>query len=129
MCGSNSKFFAGITKSEDASYGYSPENPITIRNGDLQKSINSTHYFISRLFTVKGNELQIVARGSVATPNYNNKASKLTYAGQPFSYGDGPLLDRYILTPVNETDTFALYINPYVKGEMKIPNGLIFKNE
>ncbi|WP_289054116.1 hypothetical protein [Carboxylicivirga marina] len=126
---SNPKFFADITKSEDDSYGYSAENPITIKNGDLEKSINSSYYFISRLLTAKGNKLQIVARASVKNPNYNTKASKLTYAGQPISYGDGPLLDRYIMVPENESDTFKIYINPYMKGEIKIPKGLVFKNE
>ncbi len=128
---SNPKFFANTTSTEDPSYGYTAENPITIKNADLKNSIGSSYYYLSRLRTEKGNKFQLVQRFSVNNPNYKEPAIPLTnrYTGQPLSYGTGPLLDFYILVPENETDTLKLYINPYLKGEVKVPVGLKFEIE
>ncbi|NPA67162.1 MAG: hypothetical protein GXO50_00985 [Chlorobi bacterium] len=128
---SNSKYFSEINPAEDPSYGYSPENPITIKNGDLHKSIGYSYYYLSRLRTEKGNKLRLVQRFSIENPNYKKPAVSLQnrYTGQPLSYGTGPLLDCYILVPENENDTIKLYINPYSKGEVKIPTGLKFEKE
>jgi len=128
---SNPKFFANTHQTDDPSYGYTPENPITIKNADLNNSIGSSYYYLSRLRTEKGNKLQLIQRFSVNNPNYKKPAVPLTnrYTGQPLNYGTGPLLDYYILLPENETDTVKLYINPYLKGEVKVPVGLKFENE
>ncbi len=127
----NPKFFSATTQTDDPSYGYTPENPITIKNGDLYNSIGSSYYYLSRLRTEKGNKLKLIQRFSVANPNYKKPAIPLTnrYTGQPLNYGTGPLLDLYILSPENENDTIKLYINPYLKGEIKIPVGLKFEDE
>ena len=128
---SNPKFFANTTSTEDSSYGYTAENPITIKNADLNNSIGSSYYYLSRLRTEKGNQLQMVQRFSVNNPNYKKPAVPLTnrYTGQPLSYGTGPLLDYYIFVPENEADTIELYINPYLKGEVRVPIGLKFEKE
>ena len=128
---SNPKFFSATTQTEDPSYGYTSENPIAIKNADLNNSIGSSYYYLSRLRTEKGNKLKLVQRYSVSNPNYKEPAIPLInrYTGQPLSYGSGPLLDFYILLPENENDTIELYINPYLKGEIKIPVGLKFENE
>ena len=128
---SNPKFFANVQKTEDKSYGYTAENPVTIKNADLGNSINSSYYYLSRLRTEKGNKLQLIMRYSVGNPNYKKPVMPMTnrYTGEPLNYGTGPLLDLYILKPENENDTIRLYINPYLKGEIKIPNGLRFEKE
>ena len=128
---SNPKFFANVTSTEDPSYGYTAENPITIKNADLNNSIGSAYYYLSKLRTEKGNKLQLVQRYSVDNPNYKEPAVPMTnrYTGQPLSYGTGPILDFYILVPENETDTVKIYINPYQKGEVKVPVGLKFEIE
>ncbi len=128
---SNSKFFANIIDTNDPSYGYTPENPITIKNANLNNSIRSSYYYLSRLRTEKGNKLQLIQRFSVINPNYEKPAIPLKnkYTGQPLSYGTGPLLDCYVLVPKNEIDTITLYINPYLKGKVKIPVGLKFESE
>jgi hypothetical protein len=128
---SNPKFFANPTNTDDQSYGYTVKNPITIKNSDLNNSIGSSYYFLSRLRTEKGNKLQLVQRYSVDNPAYKKPALSLThrFTGQPLSYGTGPLLDYYILVPENETDTIKLYINPYLKGEVRIPFSLKFEKE
>jgi hypothetical protein len=43
-------------------------------------------------------------RYSVGNPNYKEPAIPLTnrYTGMPLNHGTGPLLDLYILKPVNE---------------------------
>ena len=128
---SNPKFFAKVQKTEDLSYGYTVENPIAIKNADLGNSINSCYYYLSRLRTEKGNKLQLIERYSVGNPSYKEPVLPLTnrYTGMPLNHGTGPLLDLYILKPVNENDTIRLYINPYLKSSVKIPYGLEFEKE
>ena len=125
----NAKYFSNIKPTDDKTYGYSAENPITIKNGDLQNSINSSYYYLSQLATEKLNKLRIIQRYSIPNPNYKKPVLPLAnrYTGQPMNYGNGPILDKYILIPENEKDTIVLYINPYIKGNgVKIPAGLIF---
>ena len=126
----NPKYFANVTSIDDPSYGYTPENPITIKNGDFLNSIRSSQYYISKLRTEKGNKLKLIQRYSVVNPNYKEPAVPLInrYTGQPLN-GNGPILDLYILVPEQETDTIKLYINPYKKGDVKIPLGLKFDFE
>ena len=38
---SNPKFFAKVQKTENLSYGYTIDNPVTIKNGDLGHSVMS----------------------------------------------------------------------------------------
>jgi hypothetical protein len=127
----NPKFFSSIELTNDETYGYTAENPVTIKNADLYNSIGSSYYYLSRLRTEKGNKLQLIEKFSVNNPNYQKPPFPLQnrYTGQPLSYGTGPLLDLYILKPENETDTIRIYINPYLKGEIKVPNGLNFVKE
>ena len=128
---SNPIFFAKVQKTEDTSYGYTIDNPVAIKNADLGNSINSSYYYLSRLRTEKGNKLQLIKRHSVENPNYKKPALPLTnrFTGKPLNYGTGPLLDLYILKSVNENDTIRLYINPYLRGSVKIPYGLEFESE
>ncbi|MBP8945273.1 MAG: hypothetical protein KBG25_05130 [Paludibacteraceae bacterium] len=129
---SNPKFFSKIEPTTDLSYGYTAENPVTIKNMDLNNSISSSYYYLSRLRTEKGNKLQLIQRFSVENPNYEKPKIALQnrYTGEPLSYGTGrPILDLYILKPENETDTIKIYINPYLKGTVKIPCGLKFEKE
>jgi hypothetical protein len=127
----NPKFFASIEKAEDPSYGYSAENPVTIKNADLNNSIGASYYYLSRLRTEKGNKLELIQRFSIGNPNYKKPAIPLQnrFTGQPLNYGTGPLLDLYILKPINQNDTIKLYVNPYLKGKVKIPVGLKFEKE
>ena len=127
----NTKFFSSIESSTDPTYGYTAENPVTIKNADLNNSIGLSYYYISRLRTEKGNKFHIIERFSVGNPNYHEPAVPLQnrYTGQPLNYGKGPIIDLYILLPENETDTIELYINPYLKGEIKVPYELKFEKE
>lgn len=55
----NPKFFANTYQTDDPLYGYTPENPITIKNSDLNNSIGASYYYLSRIRTEKGNKLQL----------------------------------------------------------------------
>lgn len=57
---SNPKFFSSIESATDKTYGYTAENPVTVKNTDLRNSINSSYYYLSRLRTEKGNKLEFV---------------------------------------------------------------------
>ncbi len=128
---SNPKFFSSVDSTTDLSYGYSDENPVPIKNADLNSSIGSSYYFLSRLRTEKGNKLKLIQRYSVENPNYKKPAIALQnrFTGEPLNYGTGPMLDCYILKAENESDTFRIYINPYLNGTPKIPCGLKFEKE
>jgi hypothetical protein len=127
----NPKFFSKIESTTDLSYGYTAENPVAMKNADLNNSIGSSYYYLSRLRSEKGNKLKSVQRFSVENPNYKKPAIALQnrYTGEPMSYGTGPILDLYILSPESEKDTIKIYINPYLKGIVKIPSGLKFVKE
>ncbi|ARS35650.1 hypothetical protein [Pontibacter actiniarum] len=128
---SNQKLFSSVEPAKDPSYGYTAENPIAIKNTDLSSSVNSSYYFLSQLRSSNGNKLEIIRRYSVDNPNYTKAAAPVVnqHTGAPLSYGTGPFLDFYMLKPVNEADTIKLYINPYHKGEIKVPVGLQFEKE
>ncbi len=127
----NQKFFSTVDPSLDPTYGYTAENPVTIKNADLGSSIESSYYFLSRLRTSEGNKLKLIIRYSIGNPNYKKPPIALVnrFTGEPLNYGTGPLLDKYILKPENELDTIKIYINPYLKGIVKIPKGLKFEKE
>ena len=115
--------------SEDEDYGYISTQPVEIKNGPLESSINSSYYFISRLRTEDGESMKLIGRSSVRNPHYKSTGLNNRYTGQPIG-GDGMFLDRYVLTPANNpNDTIIIFINPYKKGEIKIPKGLKFEKE
>jgi hypothetical protein len=128
---SNSKFFNSIELSTDPTYGFTSKNPVTIKNTDLVNSINSCYYYLSRLRTIHDNKLLLIQRYSVRNPFYKKPAIQFQnrYTGRPLNSGKGPLLDLYIMKPENEMDTIKIFINPYLKGPVKIPAGLKFDKE
>jgi hypothetical protein len=126
---SNTKLFSEVQITDDLTYGYTIEKPITIKNGDPQNSIRSSYYYLSRLRAESGNKLQLISRSSVINPNYREPAIPLynRYTGQPLTQGEGMMIDLYVLVPENESDTIRLYINSYKKDEIKVPVGLKFE--
>jgi len=106
----NPKFFSKVESATDPTYGYTPENPIMIKNSNLSRSINASYYYISRLRSSNGNRFSLLANFSTKNPNYKNKFSfvKNRYTGLPISNGTGPILDVYLLKPKNESDTIRV---------------------
>lgn len=126
---SNQKYFSKIEPSDDKLYGYTAKNPIKIKNGDLQSSIESSYYFLSRLRTAGGQSFKLVYRATVDNPNYRSTPFTNRYTGMPIGYG-GMLMDKYYLIPAEgKPDTVIIFINPYVKSDIKIPMGLKFDKE
>lgn len=125
------EYFADIEISEDPGYGYSAENPIKLRVGNQQRTIQEMYAFLSGLRKMDGNPLKLVGQAAVKNPNYDGKMSKLSnrYTGERLSYGNGLLLDRIILVSQSDSDTIQLYFNTYVKEELKIPQGLMMTKE
>lgn len=127
----NPKYFSSVEQSQNEDYGYTSMEPVKIKNGSLKSSINSSYYYLSRLRTENGDGdgLRLVGRSSVGNPNYKSTGLYNRYSGQPIG-GSGMLLDKYFLTPANNpSDTIIIFINPYQKGEIKIPKGLKFVKE
>lgn len=129
---SNSRFFSNITESDDATYGYTPENPIMIRNHSLDKSIGSSNYYVDCLRSNDGKKLQLVDQKVIANPKYDSSLSNFDshYTGEALSYGNGPTLDLYkLIAEEKKSDTISIYINNYVESVVKVPKGLKFKKE
>ncbi|WP_339738509.1 hypothetical protein [uncultured Sunxiuqinia sp.] len=125
----NPKYFSSVEQSQNEAYGYTPLEPVEIKNGPLESSINSSYYYFSRLRTTDGESLKIIGRSSFGNPHYKSTGIYNRYTEQPIG-GGGMLLDRYVLTPANNPkDTIIIFINPYKKGETKIPKGLKFEKE
>jgi len=127
---SNFELFDTVLEvSDDPTYGYTPENPVTIKNGDLGSSINSSYYFLSRLRTENGNKFQLLMRACRENPNYKELTFPIKdlYTGRQLNYGNGPLIDMYLLKAENENDTIRIFINPYLQGDIKVPYGLKFE--
>ncbi len=127
----NSKFFSKITESDESTYGYTPENPIMIRNHTLDKSIGSSNYYINCLRNSDGKKLQLVDQKIIVNPKYDSSLEYMDshYTGEALSYGNGPTLDLYRLINEGQSDTINIYINTYVESEVKVPKGLKFKKE
>lgn len=119
---SNQKFFTEIKPSDNKLYGYTAENPIKIKNGDEHNSIKSSYYFLSRLRTADGRGFKLIYQAAVDNPNCYGAIFTNRFAGM--------ILDKYCLIPKEgEQDTVILFINPFVKGDIKIPMGLKFEKE
>ncbi len=125
----NPKYFSSIEKSQSDYYGYSLNEPVAIKNGPLDRSINSSYYFLSRLRTENGDTLKLIGRESVRNPEYESTGIYNRFSGQQIG-GGGPILDKYFLIPKKSSnDTIIIFINPYKKDKIKIPKGLLFENE
>ena len=132
LCGcgvQNVKFFSSIQSADDETYGYTASNPILIKNADLGKSINASYYYMSRLRSSNGNNLELIDRFSVGNPNYDDPKIPVNnrYTGQPLNKGGAPLLDCWVL--LSDKDTITLYTNPYKKGVVQVPNGMTFSQD
>lgn len=124
----NHKYFAGMLNSTDQTYGYTMENPVLIKNADLDHSIGSSYYYLQHLRSGKGNKLVLLKRSAVFNPAYKKPGVELVnrYTGMPIN-SESPVIDLYFLKAEYEPDTVKIYINPYKKGKVSIPVGLTFE--
>ncbi len=103
----NERYFSNFENATDSDYGFTIENPILIKNGNLKNSLKSADYFLSKLEMKDGKSLEISEQKSYPNPNGEN---------QLFAYT--------LKTQEPQPTTLQIFINPYEKGEIKIPKGV-----
>jgi hypothetical protein len=97
-------------KSDDSTYGYQQHNPVKV--GGLTNGPSNERRFLNGLRGPGGERVSYYRAGSCCpfkTPNglMNNTG----------------LLDKYLITWENSTDTLVIYINMYDEGDLKVPVG------
>lgn len=126
-CISTNKLLTSLEHSEHDNYGYSIENPILIGHfSSWQKNTDVALLYLSKLM-YNEKTLQFVLHATVKKPSdqpRKRKSLPLLY-GTPSSLG-GEFLDLYLMVPRGTTDTLNLYFDVEIKGETKIPKGLVF---
>jgi len=132
ICFTNSSFgqndFTKLATSTDSSYGYSAENPLKTKKGNLVKSIINSENFLSGLKTEDNQSLIYLFRGTVSNPTYKEPKVRIynRYTGVPLS-GKSGLLDKYVFVTSNTRDTVRLFVDTYNKGTLLLPIGLKFE--
>jgi hypothetical protein len=117
--------FASLSLSEDSTYGYSNMNPLKMKKGNQQKSIEYSEKFLKGLITIDNHKLKYLMRYSIDDPKYNHSSVHLTdrFTGMPLN-GKLGLLDEYIFLVSERMDTIRIYVDIYNKGNLFIPKGL-----
>lgn len=119
------KDFSTLVSSNDSTYGYSNMNPLKMKKGDQQKSVEYSIKFLKGLRTLDNYKLNYKMRYSVADPKYDRSSVHLTnrFTGMPLN-GKLWLLDEYIFLVSEKMDTIRIYVDIYNKGDLFIPKGL-----
>jgi hypothetical protein len=122
------KEFLNLQTSADSSYGYTAQNPLRLKKGNQQKSMEYSYSFLSGLRTQDGQTFKLLYTATTDNPNYKEPKIKLTnrYSGMPLN-GNLGLLDKYVLLTSNTKDTVRLYVDVYNKGELQLPIGLKYE--
>ncbi|HVK97942.1 MAG TPA: hypothetical protein VM368_08995 [Flavisolibacter sp.] len=123
------KEFLSLQTSADSSFGYTTQNPMRLKKGNQQKSMEYAYNFLIGLRTQDGQTLKLLSRATVINPSHRESKIKLTnrFTGMPLS-GNLGLLDRYEFLTVNTKDTVRLYVDTYNKGELYLPVGLKYEH-
>lgn len=122
------KEFAALQNATDSTFGYTPQNPLPLKNGNQQKSIRYASTFLRGLRTSDNQTLGFYYRSSMDNPN--SKGSRLRIrdrSGMPLN-GKLDILDKYAFVTSTTKDTIILYVDIYNKGALMIPVGLKFDN-
>ena len=101
------------TESVTMEYGYSPENPIRVGDGDATNGPMNERIFLSSLRGPNGEKVSFNRLGSCCefeTPN---------------GFLGGGLLDMYEVNYDGLAEPKILYLNMYDPGEIKPPRGFI----
>lgn len=126
---SNAKLFQDVVPTDDKTYGYTEKNPVNVKNGGLESSIDASYYYISRLRTERGEKLKVLTRKSKPASGFKEYPMQpySRRTGMPIGSGGGEIIDFYTLVTEDGRDTISLYLNAYRKGPAKIPAGLVFE--
>jgi hypothetical protein len=117
--------FSKLTLSKDSSYGYTHLNPVKVKKGNYNRSINYSLEFLSKLRTDDNQKLEMVSHFSVHNPKHPRPRAHMTnrYAGTPVTGRFGSL-DAYKMVTSEKRDTLIIYFDIHRKGDMKVPKGL-----
>lgn len=99
--------FSNLPNSIDSSYGYTAQNPLKLKKGNQEKSINKSYHFLSVLRTQDNQTLKLLFRSSMQDPNYKEPDIRLTnrFSGMPI--GKLGILDKYVfLTSIQKTQSY-----------------------
>lgn len=109
----------------DSTFGFTSQNPIKLKNGNYNKSLQYSVGYLKQLKTEDGQQLILIRRGSVEDPNHSQKNPLLVnrYTGMPLN-GKLGILDKYQFVTEKTRDTLTLFVDIYNKGELLVPNGL-----
>lgn len=104
--------------SEDATYGFSKNNPIQVGGVSSNEGPINERRFLNALAGPNGEAITYFRAGSCCPIKSNNN---------PFG-GGSVMLDKYRVTWQGAKDTLSIYINMYDSGVLKAPKGFTIKN-
>ena len=109
-----------LEHSKDSTYGYTLQNPIFLKTGNLKKSLQSARTFFTCLSTDSGSELSIIEEEEIVRVNEYN----LIYYG---SNGTTYILPKqtnflYKFTLSDGQSTITLFIEPSIATRNMKPN-------
>lgn len=111
------KDFSNLSTTADSLYGYIPQNPLRLKNGNPGKSIVNSYNLVAGLQTLNGQNLTFLFRSSMPDPNHKDAAIKLynRFTGLPLN-GKLGRLDKYVFLTSTTKDTITLFVDIYNKG-------------
>ena len=120
--------FMKLDNSTDSTFGYTAQNPLKLKKGNPEKSIDYSYSFLSGLKTKDYQALIYLSRFTTSSPTYKEPAISLNnrYTGLPIS-GKSGLLDNYFFLTSVSKDTISIFVYIYNKGTLMVPIGLKFQ--
>ena len=114
-----------VINSTDSTYGYSVQNPLKHKKGNLQKSIKYVNEFLAGLKTIDNQALIFLSRSTTSDVDYKESAIKINnrFTNESLN-SDIVLIDKYDFLTSNTRDTITLFVNVYKKGKLEAPVGL-----
>jgi len=124
------KEFPKLAAATDSTFGYTNLNPLKLKKGNREKSIDNSYKFLSGLKTLDNQTLTLLFRASTKNPNFKEPIIRLNnrFDGMPIS-GKLGLLDKYVFLTSNKKDTVTLFVDIYNKGDLFLPVGLKYEQQ
>ena len=119
--------FVKLDTSPDSTYGYTAQNPLKLKKGNPQKSIDYSYSFLAGLKTKDDQALIYLSRFTTSSPGYKEPAIRLNnrFTGSPS--GKSGLLDNYFFLTSVTKDTINVFVDIYNKGTLMVPIGLKYQ--
>ena len=120
--------FMKLDNSTDSTYGFTAQNPLKLKKGNPEKSIDYSYSFLAGLKTKDDQALIYLSRFTTSSPTYKEPAIRLNnrFTGLPIS-GKSGLLDNYFFLTSVTKDTVSIFVDIYNKGTLMVPIGLKYQ--